>query len=130
MRNEGLGDFRSVDFPVAPNFPNAMAVFRARGCTGQVDALTPDVDTGAIDRQQTLDVLLNFRVLMTICACAIAMAILQPLLKTGRRWPIPRDYPYRLRYGRRFRWMKRVSEPVFAENVSSKAVRAVVGDCV
>ena len=53
--------FDSVDFPVAPNFPNADGSIPAHAdAQGKLTRWTLDVDTGAIDRQQTLDVASEF----------------------------------------------------------------------
>ena len=53
--------FDSVDFPVAPNFPNADGSIPAHAdAQGKLTRWTLDVDTGAIDRCQTLDVASEF----------------------------------------------------------------------
>ena len=60
--NEGSKvTFDSVDFPVAPNFPNADGTIPAHAdAQGKLTRWTLDVDTGAIDRYQTLDVASEF----------------------------------------------------------------------
>ncbi|MGB1334694.1 MAG: carotenoid oxygenase family protein, partial [Luminiphilus sp.] len=60
--NEGSKvTFDSVDFPVAPNFPNADGSIPAHAdAQGKLTRWTLDIETGAIDRQQTLDVASEF----------------------------------------------------------------------
>ena len=85
--NEGSKvTFDSVDFPVAPNFPNADGSIPAHAdAQGKLTRWTLDVDTGAIDRQQTLDVASEFpRIDDRFAALAIVMATLQPLHKGQR----------------------------------------------
>ena len=77
--------FDSVDFPVAPNFPNADGSIPAHAdAQGKLTRWTLDVDTGAIANRRWMW-LLNFRALMIdLQPLAIAMVTLQPLHKGQR----------------------------------------------
>ena len=57
----GRVTFDSIDFPMAPNFPTADGSLPAHAdAQGKLTRWTVDVKTGAIDREQTLDVASEF----------------------------------------------------------------------